>query len=50
MCLVDFDKLVSIRPGVLVHEAQRMQELVHGRQQAVVETSRVEVDVLLPTY
>ena len=47
---MDFDKLVPIRPGVLVHEPQRMEELVHGRHQAVVETSRVEEDVLLPTF
>ena len=27
-----------------------MKELVHGLQQAVVETSQVEVDVLLPPF
>ena len=45
LCLVDFDKLVPIRPGVLVHEPQRMEELVHGCHQTVGETSRVQIGV-----
>ena len=35
-------------PIVLVHEAERMHQLVHGHNQTVVEAAGVHVEQLLP--
>ena len=52
MCQVYVDEVIPIRPVLLVHEPQSMEELVHQQQQAVLlgEALGVQENALLPTY
>ena len=52
MCQVYVDEVIPIRPVLLVHEPQSMEELVHELQQTVMrgEAFRVQEHLLLSTY
>ena len=52
MCQVYIDEVIPIRPVLLVHEPQSMEEFVHELQQAVLlgEALRVQEHALLTTY
>ena len=52
MCQVYIDEVIPIRPVLLVHEPQSMEEFVHELQQAElwVEALGVQEQPLLPTY
>ena len=52
MCQVYVDEVIPIRPVLLVHEPQSMEEFVHELQQAElwVEALGVQEQPLLPTY
>ena len=50
MCQVYVDEVIPIRPVLLVHEPQSMEEFVHQQQQAVLwgEALGVQENALLP--
>ena len=52
VCRVYVDEVIPIRPVLLVHEPQSMEEFVHEHQQAVLlgEAPGVQEHLLLPTY
>ena len=52
MCQVYVDEVIPIRPVLLVHEPQSMEEFVHEHQQALLlgEALGVQEHLLLATY
>ena len=52
VCQVYVDEVIAIRPVLLVHEPQSMEEFVHQQQQALLlgEALGVQEHLLLSTY